>query len=469
MPMEIPKPSANDVQVLYVNRTNFLGGDANHKYDNSVFEPIYGSALLTGTTFAENWVDGWSNAKVPVLSNRSSDFESAAGYSPGWISNSSWTTFTSLIGLPISYTEAGTVSSILVNTSYFMFDCDDPNLSTPAVFNTTTSNGTAKFSSDFGTASRTLWLSYTNNSTLGANGPASGTMEWASVGYYKDLEHLDCNETTTGSVNCTREYYPDPDTSFVYSSCRVKSVGIQINLACSDSFSCSIDTARIIPDAPFAHLPLSTDMVKHFLQTQSGSAGVSTTTISEAYMAGAASVLQYLTGQYKTGDDIAALDAPSFTSNMQTMWNTFYALYYGNEAYTEGISANAANASESIAATTGKFTTDEKVYSLAPGWTALYFFSCVVLMVLAILDIVWEAKTISPDFLGFASSVVRNNQRLNKHLKDSNLSGVQKTRAMGNMEVMIQDVNSTANVGKIALAPSVASSVRLRKTRQYGT
>jgi hypothetical protein len=64
----------------------------------------------------------------------------------------------------------------------------------------------------------------------------------------------------------------------------------------------------------------------------------------------------------------------------------------------------------------------------------------VFLLLASIFSIWWDARIVSPDVLGFASSVVQKSKYVQLPPVDNAAGGVERTRALGDVRVMMQDV-----------------------------
>jgi hypothetical protein len=78
-----------------------------------------------------------------------------------------------------------------------------------------------------------------------------------------------------------------------------------------------------------------------------------------------------------------------------------------------------------------------------------------------------EMRTISPDILGFASSVARHSKYVKLPPTDGTMSGAEKARLLGDARVMIQDVRPNSDVGKIVLGAASEGAERLKPGRLY--
>jgi len=83
-----------------------------------------------------------------------------------------------------------------------------------------------------------------------------------------------------------------------------------------------------------------------------------------------------------------------------------------------------------------------------------------------------DSRTVGPDIFGFASSLAHKNKCIrNKCIRmptgDSTTSESRRTRMLGNVRIMLQDVQPNKNVGKIALGTVENGGERLKPGRLY--
>jgi len=117
--------------------------------------------------------------------------------------------------------------------------------------------------------------------------------------------------------------------------------------------------------------------------------------------------------------------------------------------------------------TVPRTTYDVEQYILRKGWFALYLICTAVLFIAGVSAILLESRTVAPDVLGYASNVARNSRYLTLPKTYGYMSGSERARKVGGVEVMIQDVNAKSDVGKIALGRKHEAAVRLKPDRVY--
>lgn len=90
-----------------------------------------------------------------------------------------------------------------------------------------------------------------------------------------------------------------------------------------------------------------------------------------------------------------------------------------------------------------------------------------ILFMASIISLVLAAGlTIAPDILGYMSTYLRNNAYADVQ-GPSNLDGLETTRMLGDTHVIIGDVKSERDVGRVAIATTGMGVTRLEKKRLY--
>ncbi|KAF2147979.1 hypothetical protein K461DRAFT_67162 [Myriangium duriaei CBS 260.36] len=105
------------------------------------------------------------------------------------------------------------------------------------------------------------------------------------------------------------------------------------------------------------------------------------------------------------------------------------------------------------------------IYVVHWPWTVVLIICSLLLFLAASAGAYLEARTIGPDFLGFASTAVRRGVRLPASM--NSLSARERMNALQECEVLLQDVRPAAGVGKVALGVKEAGSIGLVRGREY--
>jgi hypothetical protein len=115
---------------------------------------------------------------------------------------------------------------------------------------------------------------------------------------------------------------------------------------------------------------------------------------------------------------------------------------------------------------TATFTDTTPKYIVYFPWLGCLIACSVILLVIGVGGVIWEYSTVGPNILNFANSIVRQSQKV-KLPAGTPVSGQQRTRMVGDLRVMMQDVRPKAEVGKLALGTVSEKSQRLQQGRLY--
>lgn len=445
------------------------------------------NAILTAGLIYDNYVerattDMWNNTRI----HQASDYLtlSHAGLSPvdDWYvsAGSHYIPYPSVLGLPISGRYISDLEDVNTTTlpvtiqpaysglvnftfpySYFEFVCASPeNISLESFI------------------SNAKWDNYPPQSTLDLNGEAPPT---------SPLSHDAANSTwmivipenpSTGrfffAYNIT-EGISSYDTGdlvtgqgFVASSnCSYTIQQMDVNMECRDQSACEV--ARVRYPSRLAHPPtanLSIGFTNSLINSLGSSSPLvaaylldSSTTFTGAAVDG---MFDFL-GLAARGMDISI----PLSRLVNSYWQVGFAPdFQGNLTW----GAKDADANGYVYGNvTGEFTVYTEVYGIHWTWFCVLIFCSVLLLVFGVAGIILDNRTIGPDIIGFASSITRDNRYMKLASDSSVAGGVERARALKNVEVMLQDVRADAEVGRVALGTVQGNekSGRLQRGRLY--
>ncbi len=111
---------------------------------------------------------------------------------------------------------------------------------------------------------------------------------------------------------------------------------------------------------------------------------------------------------------------------------------------------------------------DDLRYQTDKVWVGILFACTISLFLVGLASILIESRLVAPDTLGYVSTTVRNSRYLTLPKSTTGaMSGSERARRLGTLEVMVQDVKAQAEVGKIALGLKTESAERLKAGRLY--
>ncbi len=165
----------------------------------------------------------------------------------------------------------------------------------------------------------------------------------------------------------------------------------------------------------------------------------------------------------------------TFARRFGYVFNTWVGLGYCPECITLVDSDTLADMSERVRAAYREVNVthvlyQDLVYGLSWPWVWTMVVSSAALVVLGMVSVALESRLLAPDTLGYVSSVARNSRyiRLPRTAAGGFLSGSERARRLGDVEVMMQDVHAdNPAVGKIALGTKTPAAKKLEIGRLY--
>jgi hypothetical protein len=376
--------------------------------------------------------DFFGNALVPVLTdlpiNASDDKD---WYITDWINN-----YSSLYGLPValpnltdsnwaSTTDADPTYNVTASTAYLTFTCSDPIITNDIgnLFNDTDSNPT-------------LFIAMTpmHNAT-------SGTLDLASL--------ITTNQTTN-----------DTDTgipTYAYSNCTFDQTFVDVNISCQYG-SCAVWAIKpSTPTSPPNFLFSGYDTAQAFL-TASGAITNDVATDTERYL---------MYGKVIDSDtsvNLTTLSSSLFSTRLSILMNTFWQISFGPDDFTSPLINSTSN---NTVLGDGARIDNFEIYRTSWGWFAALIVCSVFLLSAGVASVIWDARTISPHVLGFASNVVRKTKHVHLPPVGPAASGAERVRALGEVRVMMQDIKPKYAVGRMVLGTVGPDAQRLQVGRSY--
>lgn len=443
-----------------INGSNYLAADPTiFSNVEAEFNRLYSAAFLP--TLATLGSDPYNNALIPLLNGSSewqdTDPTSASGQYNG---------FASAYGVPVGAENDGNDPSayeyfsdtstynVTIAAAYLSAWCQPMQVVGPDFFlNSTLTLG--------GSQESTLYLSMTPMS-----GRTNGSLELASL--------ITLNTTANHSVAIDIKNTDANNFTYAYTNCSFAQVFVDAKVSCK-SGQCY--TYAIKP----TYLPNNTAAIEF---TDSGSdnwvtglLGTSGATSTSSSNIIATDTERYLMNGEVEGTNtrvnLTTVDQASLSYSLSFVMNTFWSIGFapGNLTYqfynstTDPFNKDLGTVPQSWGP--GVKIDDHDIYITNWGWFAALQLCSAALLIAGIFSIWWDARTVSPDVLGFASSVVRKSKYVQLPPVASSASGPERARALGDVRVMMQDVKPSAPVGRIALGTFSPNAKRLEAGRSY--
>jgi hypothetical protein len=169
--------------------------------------------------------------------------------------------------------------------------------------------------------------------------------------------------------------------------------------------------------------------------------------------------------------NLEELDISVFEVRFSLLWNTLWKL---SQEYASIMGGNMTRTMEAdtfvfdylLNTTSATKFTLPTLYAIDLPWMALYFISVGVMFFAAVFSLVMHHRCHAPPLLGFVSSLVQD-PRFFSDIGNSAEDGAKKTKRLGALRVMLADVQSGHEIGKMAFAPVEAADKRIKRGRWY--
>jgi hypothetical protein len=172
--------------------------------------------------------------------------------------------------------------------------------------------------------------------------------------------------------------------------------------------------------------------------------------------------------------NLAALDVKVFEKRLSLLWNTLWKISYQYASIMGGNMTRELPDGDFEHAETVLNTTSSTVFPLPPvyevnvSWMIVYFISVAVMFLAAVFSLVMRHGCHAPGLLGYVSTSIKDSVYFQDEQVQGNSAehGASKTRRLRKMKVMVADVQSGNDVGRIAFAPAEAGQ-RVKRGRWY--
>jgi hypothetical protein len=410
---------------------------------------LYSTAFLAGNnTFEE---DMFSNALIPIVP-------------PSTLtSGHNWTTindtilpynYTSLYGIPVAFPDPDNATdyeltsgidptfNVTAKAGYLTFECSEVNTTTmddiEYMFPVSPPGGTPP----------TLYVAMT---PMKDNTP--GGMAFASL----------ITRNTTDNNSPINLDMINPNYTYAYSYCTFKQTFVDVNISCSGG-NCQVTAVR--PSAPpYSFLYSGNQTGLYFMEA----AGITTDGV-------ATDTERYIMNGYvidsPTTVDLTTLSHTDFTTRLSLLLNTYWQIGFGPTHFADSLQ----NKSTGVALSydQGSRIDEIPICTTSWGWFATLMVSSVFLLLASIASIIWDGRSISPNVLGFASSVLKESNRIRLHDMPADMPHVRPSasvqelvRKLGNVMVVMQDTKPEDPVGRIELGADHPGVKKLEVGRGY--
>jgi len=414
----------------------------------SITDPLYQAAFLpSGSADSNNIADRYSNPLIP----RYEYVVDQSNFNPtlnppvdGWYPTKqaySSGDFASFYGIPIQskFTwNSQQNRNFTITSSYMIFyGCTDWNRTNQVDLAVAIeAEGNSLAVSDSGT----LYMSMTTP-TQGV----PGDVTFASAIYGNTT-----NSTTGNSL-----------TEVVSTKCYFNQTFSDAQTNC-EGFKCFVTAVRRTPQFPAASVTPMRDFSQDFINA-AGVGAEHIPTLTEAFILNGLD----LERTNFTGFDLSTVPLDGFASSLAMLFNTYWLVGFGPQFYTGRFETDTPLNGVVVSESSSVLTDVTAIWYISWGWLSVLFISSVILLVAGIASCIWDAQTVGPDVLGFASSIARNNKYINIPTVSSAVGGAERAKLLADVRVMMQDVRADKEVGKIALGTVSETSQKLQPGRLY--
>lgn len=421
----------HNITLQYIDTTlesaAFAGGSSSSTSTQTV-NLLFGSSILAPLAVQLAPTDTWGNVKIPILQDLNQTDET------GWSIVNGQPSYSSLVGVPVSgLPDDSSDTSFIIHSAYFTFDCPALTNITTDVLNTTVN----------GTTGMLDWTSPSGTLRMGLVPPLTG-IQGLVLFASADL---------------------DLGQGWQYTLCKMDQSFVQSHISCMGK-DCAVDKMHANATNPDHVSPyVLSDFANWMLAFTAAGASTHVATYSplqyflnDTTSAGRSNVFN--------GPNLLAVPTPDFNARLALLLNTYWQAGVAPFDMT-GALHTSEDGSPSPLTTIALDTSTAQVYRVSWGWLVVLLVSSVLLLLGGIGGAICDSRTVGPDIFGFASNLANKNKYMRVPTGDSSMSGAERTRRLGHVKVMLQDVKPDDPVGKIALGSIDNGGARLTPGRVY--
>ncbi|KAG9233550.1 hypothetical protein BJ875DRAFT_543673 [Amylocarpus encephaloides] len=507
---EVGKPTTVDTTVSYINSRQQSYSSPSGSFQNqwfAGFSVLFGSSLLSTADAKNSTMDLWGNVKIPYLANIRD--AGAQMDKDGWVQVPTNVTpiYSSIFGLPIAGLLNGN-TTFNVESSYTELSCGNmsvaPQIPPPG--------SKTNLISDAGPFMSFANVTLSDPWALGYQGPDVAAFQKGSDGpYMRPKSCPDClssdfftRQVDSGALLFQEFSGFDNTTSVV---CTPSQQYIESTIFCIKTpalLTCRTTAQRLslLPHMPSTITPLSFPEVVLGLTAllPNSTPQYNAVNMVENYIYNPSVQSTIVSGETSLGMNqgqtpLMDVSPKDFGDRFGQLLNAYlYASQWNSTPYLlrapfEGIEnvVTGGNAASFVPATptdltamiqnqTAAFTvrtsttTKTPVYNVYYSWLSMFLLATLVMLAGAIISVIYENKTIIPDYLGFVSSLAKDSEYIKMPDAGINMDGLDKARLVKEYKVRLGDVSDIEEgrglIGRLAFA-RMEDTVSVRKGRLY--
>ncbi|KAF2819257.1 hypothetical protein CC86DRAFT_388070 [Ophiobolus disseminans] len=437
-----------------------------------------------GTTAVQAAMDIWSNVRIPNLEYHSnySSVDPHRWLETPW--NQRVMNYSSLVG-----DRMDGVSRSLTGNTTFVSSSSYQSYKCAPWFTLNTSNKTTTNQSD-----ADAWLvKYTNLSYINHTQPQNTSRSSIARTFFisRILSNMTSKRNTSELIFASKsKKYPQ----LYLTNCTARTTYVDVNVTCISRSSlsklnCGVGAIREMPKPPrnpdisvLDQNRYITNSFEDFMDILDDVQASTESSVTEYYLANP--LTAFTDPELRKGDiELGSLDIKLFERRFSLLWNTLWKIGWSKKnirggsfsgpfqfaGAKTGSFASVDGRVESTMRTTSKVVFPlPPVYAIDPVWMTVYFVATGVMLFAAVFALVVRSKCHAPIVLGYVSSLIRDSTYFQDRsvYYNSAEDGPSKTGRLRNLQVMVADVGSGKETGRIAFAPA-AMGKRVQKKRWY--
>ncbi|RDW68842.1 uncharacterized protein DSM5745_08602 [Aspergillus mulundensis] len=479
---ETPSSVSSDIALAFMNMSKApgLSGASGFYTIKTPMRSIYTTSLIASKEAKASRRDVWGWPKIPLLRTLlPSDGALESGTNP-WRavpSDSTLTSYSSLLGLVLQGVPPHGNVEFPVESSYFDLDCYF------IANNLTWTEVLERMGSPL--------LLYHNASRLFGDGTNYSN-------FFVDTSfNLTTLANTQSQINLfyVSQEYPPGGYAGLF-NCTISTVPVESWVICQ-SADCAVSRMRqsTKDTRPASSTPFSSPEYPGYLGP------VPLEILIGEFPQAASEVNTYQsspTDSYIYGDTVllnteyernwSTMDPQILSTRLTTVFNTCWQSAIAPFTFTSAVPSNPVNLTPAgsgdfipdFNATSGTASHGVTVYCTNTAWVTVFIISTALLQLCALTGIFLRSTTRAPDILGYVSSLTRTNPYVPLPKGGSALSGLERARLLQNIQIQIADVECSKDVGYLAVvSPGAvggagdtgsgagAGTQRLRRGRRY--
>jgi hypothetical protein len=456
-------PTVSNSTVPYFNTDAVPGFSEGDFWNGPSLNALFSSSLMAPASIRNSSMDLWGNVKIPDISRLPS-----LANSTGWTNIPGHnTTYSSVLGIPLSNLSKQGNTTFLLESSYIALDCYDNVTATEGFYNYTTIsevyqallNDTLRNGTYYATIGPSHWAPVNTSSLFPMN--FERTFSIAIDGFYRGGTFGTVNEY----INDTSSYEPRAllyQTKYggVSAWCPITTKYVESAVECAGT-DCSVIAIRPSqlkhPNSNLTDLGFIAafdDFCRYLMLASSANLHDGTSSALELYI-GNPDLAPHAGLIYP---NIVGISAGDLGIRLQQVINTYWYGSYEPVSMMGFLNLNMSDDTRPLNLTrntTGTNTVFNEVYVMHYGWFFALLLATSTMLGAALVGAFFSWRIKGPDILGHCSTLLRDTPYVTGVKAGTTMDGLERARMEGNTRVKLLDVDPDNEVGYIAIAEDV--------------